>query len=69
MQKFMKRWHKRNTPGCNSGDEEEKGEKGEKAEKMEASGEQSKCDGEEFLRNVGECVSNMLGPFGKQCIT
>ena len=59
MQKFMKRWHKRNSPGCSSGEEEEKGEKGEKAEKLEESGEKEKCNEEECL------ISNMLGPFGK----
>ena len=61
MQKFMKRWHKRN----GSGDEEEKGEKGDKSEKMDQDGDQGKQGEEEFLKNVGECVSNMLGPFGK----
>ena len=63
MQKFMKRWHKRNAPGCS--DEEGKEEKGEKAEKMEEEGKEGECSGEEFLRNVGDCVANMLGPFGK----
>ena len=66
MQKFMKRWHKRNAPGCYSGDEDQKEEKGEKAEKMEGdSGEQGENNGEEFLRNVGECVANMLDTFGE----
>ena len=66
MQKFMKRWHKRNAPGCNSGDEDQKEQKGEKAEKMEGeSGEQGENNGEEFLRNVGECVATMLDTFGE----
>ena len=67
MQKFVKRWHKRNATGCNSGDEDQKEEeKGEKAEKMEGeSGEQGENNGEQFLRNVGECVANMLDTFGE----
>ena len=63
MQKFMNRWHKRNAPGCSSGDEAQKGEKAEKME--EEGGKQEECNGEEFLRNVGECVANMLDPFGE----
>ena len=59
MQKFMKR----NAPGSGSSGEE--GQKREKAEKMEEDGKQEECNGEQFLRNVGECVSNMLDSFGE----
>ena len=59
----MKRWHKRNDPDSNTGEEKEKGEK---AEKMEESGEQGESSGEECLRNVGEFVANMLNTFGKR---
>lgn len=63
MKKFMNGWHKRNSPGCNSGEESKEGEKAEKMEE-EKGGEQGECNGEQFLRNVGECVSNMLDSFG-----
>ena len=63
MQKFMNRWHKRNAPGCGTNGAEN--QQGEKAEKMEEDGKQGECTGEEFLRNVGECVADMLDPFGE----
>ena len=63
MHKFMNGCHKRSTPGCGSGDQ---GQKGEKAEQMDQDGEkQEECTGEQFLRNVGECVSSMLDSFGE----
>ena len=71
MQKFMKRWHKRNAPGWNSGEEDGQGksdEKGEKEEKMEESGESGESSGEELLLNAGECMADMVQAVGKSIL-
>lgn len=70
MQRFMKRWHNRNAPGwegapcdqkeCDK-DEKKEGQKMEDDVEGQDSGESS---GEEYLRNVGEAVADMLDPFG-----
>lgn len=72
MQKFMRRWHNRNIPCWNEeGSEAQKDKKAEGqamdqgtegTEGAESSGESS---GEEFLKNVGETMAEMLNPYGK----
>ena len=68
MQRFMKRWHNKNTAGCGQkeGEAEETKEKKEKEEKEdgeqkmeeETEGQESgESSGEEYLRNVGEAVA------------
>lgn len=69
MQRFMKRWHNRHAQGCNEGGEEGEQEKKDE-ETMEQGpegqefGESGDSSGEEFLKNVGEGVAQMLDAFG-----
>jgi hypothetical protein len=71
MQRFMRRWHNRNHPGQEgaSGEEQNEGEKDKQNEKMDEEGKEGQdsgeSSGEEYLRNVGEAVAEMLDPFGK----
>ncbi|KAL5011538.1 hypothetical protein ScPMuIL_010089 [Solemya velum] len=60
MQKFMRRWHTRNTPeGCPC-DGDEKSD-----QSMENEGSQEETNAEEtYLRTVGDQVAAMLDPFG-----
>ena len=62
MQTFMNGWHKKNAPERKPEDEKEKGDN---SERMKEDGKQGEQNGEEFLRNVGECVANILDSFGK----
>ncbi|KAL3860599.1 hypothetical protein ACJMK2_010698 [Sinanodonta woodiana] len=68
MQKFMKRWHNRNGPGCSAENdtEEAKKQKGDKPEnpETEEQGEGGENVEEDYLKTVGESVAAMLDPFG-----
>lgn len=70
MQRFMKRWHNKNAQGSEGpcgqkeGETEEKKDQDQKMEDEPQGQDSGESSGEEYLRNVGEAVAQMLDPFG-----
>jgi hypothetical protein len=71
----MKRWHNKNAQGSEGpcgqkeGETEEKKDQDQKMEDEPQGQDSGESSGEEYLRNVGEAVAQMLDPFGMHKIS